>query len=234
MNQSLKDKILGRLEEFEKSPKRSLGQNFLVSELVVEKIVRASEPENYDLCLEVGPGLGSLTDLLKTKAKKLQLVELDQELAEFWKAQGLTVHQGDALEFPWQDHLTENSVLVSNLPYQISSRLVVDLSTSVKRPKKMVLMFQKEVAQRMRTEESSADYGLITVIAQTFWHVRLVLEAGSVDFHPKPRVASRVLSFDYKESPVKDPMAFLSFLKVAFQNRRKKLAPKLKGYAGVR
>ncbi len=234
MSETLKQKILSRMEELGIQPKRSLGQNFLVSSNVVNKIVEASEPEKFYKVFEIGPGLGALTDDLKEKNSNLTLIEYDRTFAEFWRSQGLDVNELDALKMQWQEMAWDEGsyLLVSNLPYQISSRLVVDLSTQNPSFERMTLMFQKEVAQRIQAQAGTAEYGLLTVVAQVAWRIRLVLEAGAVDFMPKPNVASRVLLFDRREPRLEgaDYPSFLKFLKICFQNRRKKLLPKLTGY----
>jgi 16S rRNA (adenine1518-N6/adenine1519-N6)-dimethyltransferase len=178
--------------------------------------------------------LGALTDEIKARNSNLTLIEYDRTFAEFWRAQGLDVNELDALKMKWQTMPWQEGghLLVSNLPYQISSRLVVDLSMQNPSFDRMTLMFQKEVAQRIQAQAGTAEYGLLTVVAQVAWRIRLVLEAGAVDFLPKPNVASRVLLFDRKEPRLEDAdyPSFLKFLKVCFQNRRKKLLPKLTGY----
>ncbi len=215
-------------------PKRSLGQNFLVSDSVVEKILMAAQPKDFVQTFEIGPGLGALTDLLAAQAQNIQLIELDRTFAEYWRTKEMQVHEMDALKFSWSglDWAEGPHLLVSNLPYQISSRLVVDLSVCEPSFSRMVLMFQKEVAQRLLAAPKSSDYGLLTVVAQAFWRPRLVVEAGAVDFMPKPNVASRVVCFDRRPSPLRNSERrdFLSFVKMSFANRRKKLLPKLTSF----
>lgn len=234
MRQTLREKIKERMALLEIQPKRSLGQNFLVSDSVVERIVAAADPKSFSQVFEVGPGLGALTDHLLDENKNLQVVELDKTFAQFWRQQGLSVHEVDALKYPWSQLPEEEGsrLLVSNLPYQISSRLLIDLSIHPGVFQRMVLMFQKEVAQRVTAQPGTEDYGLLTVVAQAYWNITLVLEAGAVDFMPKPNVASRVLCFDDKKTKPTgiNPQDFLAFLKLGFANRRKKLLPKLQGY----
>ena len=109
--------------------------------------------------------------------------------------------QVNALRFNWEESLNSRDpkLLVSNLPYQIASRLLVELSILKQSFDRMVLMFQKEVAQRILTDPGTCHYGFLTVIAKTFWNVHRVSEAGTVDFFPKPKVASQVLCFDRKK-----------------------------------
>lgn len=239
------------------SPKRSLGQNFLINDSIVSSILKAANPGSFEKVFEVGPGLGALTDSLKEKSKNLILLEFDKKLSHFWEKQGLDVKQVNALCFNWKEHLKsgDSKLLVSNLPYQIASRLLVELSTLKQSFNRMVLMFQKEVAQRILADPGTRNYGFLTVMARTFWNTRPILKAGTVDFFPKPGVASQVLCFDRKkqapsnkalhklhvrnmESPANtipleflDPPRFSEFVKKAFLNRRKKLLPKLTDHA---
>ena len=231
---TLRDQLIQKMETLGVSPKRALGQNFLVNSQVVDHILTAAEPSAFKKTLEIGPGLGALTHKLKSMAQDFEVVELDQKLGEYWKSQGLTVTQGDALKFPWAEFLKKHpkALLVSNLPYQVAARLVVELSLISPSFFRMVLMFQKEVAQRIQGKPGEDSYGLLSVVAQCFWTSRLVCEVGAVDFIPKPHVASRVLCLDSKKSFPNHigRQDFLVFLKKAFAHRRKKLLPQLTGF----
>ena len=225
-----KQKILNRLAEMELSPKRSLGQNFLVSESVIHRIlaqVRSYQPQNI---IEIGPGLGSLTEGLQKLGCPLKLIELDREFAGYWKRRSahqqgaemssLEIVEGDALQFEEKEWVWgEKTLLVSNLPYQIGARVVIDRSCGPLNIQRMVLMFQKEVAQRLAAEPSTKDYGFLTVVAQAEWKIHPVTDAGSHDFYPPPRVTSRVLAFERKNHVVDD--FFVSVVKKAFSQRRK-------------
>ncbi len=230
----LKQKIKQRMQELGIEPKRSLGQNFLISEGVVKKIIAAAEVDSYPEVFEIGPGLGALTDFIIEKASQLNLIELDHRFAEYWRSRNQRVFEIDALKHPWSPLPSEDQrLLISNLPYQISSRLVVDFSKSEPIFTRMVLMFQKEVAQRIQATAHRADYGLLSVVAQSYWRIEKVTEAGAIDFFPKPKVASRVLKFDHKPilaANISD-QEYLAFLKLSFANRRKILKPKLSAFA---
>lgn len=220
-----KQRLAERMAELNHTAKKSLGQNFLVSDHVIGKIIEAVDQFKPTELIEVGPGLGALTDLLIEKYKNYHVFELDRGLAEYWRGRGLDVIEGDALQEDWS-HL-KSSVLVSNLPYQISSSLVVEKSVAPQSLKHMVLMFQKEVALRIRAKPKTEDYGLLSVVAQEFWAIDIVCEAGPVDFSPPPRVASRVLKFTAKDSSVTDRADYLKFLKMCFRQRRRILKSNL-------
>lgn len=220
-----KDRLKTRMQALSHYTKKSLGQNFLVSDVVIGRIIQAVEEENPKKLLEIGPGLGALTDLLIEKYKAYQLIELDSSLVQFWQSQNMPVIEGDALQLDWAK--IDFDVLVSNLPYQISSSIVIDRCLDHNPCRSMVLMFQKEVAQRIRARHHTEDYGLLTVIAQEFWDITTVSEAGPRDFNPAPKVASRVLKFKCKESPIKDRKEYLSFVKTCFKQRRRILKSNL-------
>ncbi len=210
--------------------KKSLGQNFLVSDVVINRILEQVKKYNPEFMIEVGPGPGALTDLLLEMNIPMQLIELDNRIAEYWREKGQNVLEVDALQIDWSPfYKHERTVFVSNLPYQISSSIVIERSLESSGVQQMVLMFQKEVAQRIRAAAKTEQYGLLSVIAQTFWKTHLVTEAGPRDFNPPPRVASRVLAFERIESEVENRAQFLTFVKVAYAQRRKLLKKNLSG-----
>lgn len=243
--QSRRERLLARLRELGVDPKRSLGQNFLVSDLVVERILASAKLFPFSEIVEVGPGLGALTEDLVSLSKDTQapltLLELDRNFAQIWHERGeksglpSRVVEGDALQLDWSTlGLKENALFVSNLPYQISSSLVIERSLEPAGITRMILMFQKEVAQRIAARAKSPDYGLLTVIAQTFWETSTVCEAGPRDFFPPPNVASRVLSFRWRKdnellASGATAQGFLTFVKAAFSHRRKLLSRNLLG-----
>lgn len=217
--------LKARMTEMEVRAKKSLGQNFLVSEAVIEKIIAQIKKAEPSVLIEVGPGLGSLTEHL-TSYQPI-LIELDSAFAQFWRERGLTVVEGDALRIDWnQLPLQDRSWLVSNLPYQISSSLVIERSIGPQQIVGMVLMFQKEVAERLMAKPRTEAYGFLSVVAQNFWDIKKVADAAPKDFHPSPKVASRVLAFTRKqEAPER---GFVGFIKAAFAQRRKFLLKNLR------
>lgn len=223
------ERLQKRLDELQVSAKKSLGQNFLISDGVINKIIQAVDDEKPKFVLEIGPGCGALTDILLEKYKELTLIELDRTLAEFWRQQGLNVIEADALQLDWK--FSEEHLLVSNLPYQISSSLVIERSLDSKQLKAMVLMFQKEVAQRIRAPKQNEHYGMLSVIAQEFWTIETVCDAGSREFKPAPKVSSRVLKFRPRVSNIDNKKEYLGFVKACFQQRRRVLNTNLAALA---
>lgn len=220
--------VKSRLAEMGMSPKKAFGQNFLVSAGVIGRIIDAVVAKKFTDLVEIGPGLGALTEKLLEHGLRPRLIELDRDLIEYWRQRGLDTSDQDALKLDWDGlNLKPDSLLVSNLPYQISTHLVVDRCFGPRNLKYMVLMFQKEVAARLTARPRSKDYGLLSVMAQVHFEISKVADAAPKDFYPAPKVASRVLSFIRKDDPALGPR-FLTVLKAGFAFRRKFLLNNLK------
>ncbi len=223
------DRLKKRRDELDHSANKALGQNFLVSDHVIGKIVQATELTLAKLekksLIEIGPGLGAITDLLTKLDCQYQAIELDYSLFAYWKNTGLTITHGDALQLNWSGF--DSDILVSNLPYQISSSIVIEKSLEPFSLKYMILMFQKEVAQRIRALPQTEHYGMLSVIAQEFWKIETVCDAGPRDFSPPPKIASRVLQFARLESDIIDRKKYLGFVKQCFHQRRRILRSNL-------
>lgn len=217
------------LEELGIEPKKSLGQNFLISDGVIAKIINAAQATQPKLLIEIGPGPGALTYFLKKLTDNYHLIELDRLFAQYWRALGFQITEMDALQMDWSPFLQAPGprVLVSNLPYQISSSLVVDRSLDKEPLDKMILMFQKEVAQRIRARMQDEFYGMLSVLAQSFWKIETLADLSSRDFFPSPNVSSRVLMFAKIQSPVEDKRKYFKFLKACFLHPRKLMASNL-------
>ncbi|PWU15304.1 MAG: ribosomal RNA small subunit methyltransferase A [Bdellovibrio sp.] len=228
MKQTARAQLVQVMKELRLEARKSLGQNFLVSDSAIERILRAAARFQPRSLVEVGPGLGALTVGLSELCERLVLLELDARLAEYWRSRSFEVVEVDALAWSWRlNSLARPCVLASNLPYQISSSLVVDRSLDPLPLDGMVLMFQKEVAQRIRARSGQSNYGFLSVLAQTFWDIETLLEAGPGDFYPSPKVASRVLVFTPRQPGIADPSSFLRFLKACFLHPRKLMASNL-------
>ena len=252
---SIKDKI----RELSFFPKKSMGQNFLINPITIQKIVSSVEELDPSLIMEVGPGLGALTDHLISLKCPFYVVEKDSFLCQYWRKKGVNVLEGDVLNpkglivpnsqeaLPaekdkkplkssnqtgknvfWSSFLLPGSVFIGNLPYQIASRLMVQCCPGPNNLKAMVLMFQKEVAQRILAAPCSKNYGLLSVLSQCFWEGRFLTEASISDFYPRPKVAGQVLVFRKKKHSIQNPATFLSFVKLCFSQRRKFLLSRLK------
>jgi 16S rRNA (adenine1518-N6/adenine1519-N6)-dimethyltransferase len=222
-------------------PLKHLGQNFLLNPNIIQALIKAVVERAPSQVVEVGPGLGALTDDLITNFKNnLSLIEMDSGLVKYWQERepGLNVIHKDAMEVDWEG-LTgvinettsskSNACLVSNLPYSIAATLVLEITKLQTNPfSSMILMFQKEVAQKFQALKDADDYGIPTVLAQTFWKIEKLIDAGPQDFFPVPNVGSRVLIFTSKQVDISRE-GFFKFVKKAFEQRRKKMISNLKG-----
>lgn len=220
--------IKEKLAELESGPKKSLGQNFLVSEQAIDKITKKAIGFDCEL-IEIGPGLGALTEkLIEIHRPPVALIELDRHFVKKWSERGLRVISADALQIDWNQFAPlSEKVLVSNLPYQIAASLVIERSMDPQPLRGMVLMFQKEVAQKIKARHGDDSYGMLSVIAQEYWDIEMVLEASSKDFFPPPKVASRVLSFKSRNSEMVNRRSFLKFIKACFSQPRKLMVSNL-------
>jgi 16S rRNA (adenine1518-N6/adenine1519-N6)-dimethyltransferase len=226
--QSLRDKISTRLNLLNQKAKKSLGQNFLVDQTIVNQIINEVKKYENLKWVEIGPGLGSLTDGLNENLKNnlVSLIELDSVFAKFWLEQGFNVVETDALKFNWSS-VQKPMGLVSNLPYQISSRIVIEMSIQ-NIPDTMILMYQKEVADRILSLKMQSSYGFLSVVAQNFWDIKKLVFVSPNCFNPRPKVDSQVLTFQAKESHIQSRAKFTQFVKECFLERRKKISNKAK------
>jgi 16S rRNA (adenine1518-N6/adenine1519-N6)-dimethyltransferase len=215
---------------------KSLGQNFLDDELMLQKIVKVAEVSAADTVLEIGPGLGSLTRHLAVAAKEVVAVELDTHLIPIL-TDVLTPHknvrviQGNFLDFRIQDLIqVESFMVIANIPYYITSAIIRHLMENLPRPKRVVLTIQKEVAQRICAEPG--DMSLLALSVQVFGEPAIAFEIPSNAFFPEPNVDSAVIKLDAYPEPV-IPSERLDFFfrlaKAGFSQRRKTLRNSLSG-----
>ena len=226
--------IKQKLAELNFHPKKMFGQHFLINQKKVDLIISNIKNLNPFFIMEVGPGLGVLTEPLlqitnkNSNGPSFCAVELDAQLCEYWKNRKVRILEGDILKIPWQKHLLPNSVLVGNLPYQAASRLMIQCCPGPNNLQNMVLMFQKEVAQRIRAASHNKMCGLLSVLSRCYWDIQFLTEAGVKDFYPAPKVAGQVLLFKRKKHCIPQPNHFLIFVKHCFSQRRKFLINQLK------
>lgn len=202
----------------------------------MDRILEAAELSEHDRVLEIGPGLGALTDRLLPSVSTLHVMEVDRDLIQALQdreAGNLRIHAGDALRLPWEDLLTEPPYkLVANLPYNISSQILFKILDHRDRFSRLVLMFQQEVGDRLRASPGGRDYGILSVFCQVWFNIRRVIKVPPGAFYPPPKVHSVVLCFDALEKPrieVADEAFFRRVVKGAFSQRRKTLVNALKG-----
>jgi 16S rRNA (adenine1518-N6/adenine1519-N6)-dimethyltransferase len=205
-----------------------LSQSFLADPGVARAAVDAAEIQPHDAVLEPGPGLGVLTELLVRCALRVVAVELDRDLAQVLarslSAPNLEVVQGDIMHVDPAEHGLTDYVVVSNLPYQVSSAVLTRFLLDVTPPRRMVLMLQREVAERLLARPGSMSY--LGVQAQLLARVRLVRHVPSGAFFPRPKVESSLVRLDTLPRPavdVADVRAFLALVRAGFTQPRKQL-----------
>ncbi len=225
------------LKKYEIRLSKQRGQNFLVDPVAAAKIVD-NACEEGDLVIEVGPGIGSLTQILLQRARHVVAVEIDRLLAkvlrkEFAHYDNLTVVEGDVLDFPLdalaQEYFPEgyqnsNYQVVGNLPYYVTTPILFHFFDTGQRALGATVMLQKEVADRIIASPGSKTYGSLSVAAQYYSEPRRVTKVSRKLFFPQPEVESVVLRLNLREFPpveVDDPQLFFSVVRAAFNQRRK-------------
>lgn len=218
-------------------PRKRFGQHFLHDKGAILRIVDAIAPDSETPIVEIGPGLGALTLPLLARAGRLDVVEIDRDLARDWidksrELKGLQVHVGDALEFDYCSVSAAKIKVVGNLPYNISTPLLFHLLDQFECINEMVFMMQKELVDRLCAEPDTGDYGRLTVMVQSRCQVERVLSIGPGAFKPPPKVESTVVRLRPlvgREVEIQNPALFAALVKQAFSQRRKTLRNALKG-----
>ena len=215
--------------------KKRFGQHFLHERKYIDDILAAADLDEQDNVFEVGPGLGALTDYLLVQAGRVEVVEFDRDLIVRLKGRNdphLVIHEGDALAFDWHKTLEQPPyVFVANLPYNISSQILFKLLEHRELFSRSVLMFQKEVGDRICAVPATRDYGILSVLCQVYFDVAPVVVVPAGAFRPPPKVDSIVVSFLRREQPryeIVDESFFKRVVKAAFSQRRKTLRNCLK------
>ena len=209
-------------------PKKSLGQNFLIDKNIINKIIEVSEINSDDEILEVGPGTGNLTkSIISKKPKKIYLIEKDENLANDLERRYLDrvdIIKKDILKIPYNFYSEKKFLILGNLPYNISTKILSDWCLNDKlNVSKMILMFQKEVAKRILADVNSKEYSRITILSKWKFDIKKVTDVKANSFFPKPKVQSTVLEFIPKKKfhKIKDPKNLEKITKVFFNQRRK-------------
>jgi dimethyladenosine transferase len=192
-------------------PKKKLGQNFLINDKILDKIVKVGDITNKDNILEIGPGTGNLTKyLIKAKPKSIVVIEKDTDLINQLKQRfedSVKVINEDVLKLN-ENFFTKKFKVFGNLPYNISTRILSNwcLSKNI-RFEKLILMFQKEVADRIISKENTKNYSRITILANWKFDIKKKFDINPGNFYPAPKIQSSVLEFIPKKKiyKIKDP-----------------------------
>lgn len=220
--------------------RKRFGQNFLHDQAVISRIVSSINPRPDDRMVEIGPGLGALTEqLLLSTDGKLQVVELDRDLVpvlrtKFFNYPDLIIHEADALKFDFDQLADDQHLLrvVGNLPYNISTPLIFHLLANITHLKDMHFMLQKEVVERMAAQPGESAYGRLGIMTQYYCRVQPLFMVGPHAFQPAPKVESaivRLVPHSTLPYPVDSLDRLQTIVRTAFTKRRKTLRNALSG-----
>ena len=211
--------------------KKSLGQNFLIDKDIIDKITNTVSITNNEI-LEVGPGTGNLTrEILKNNPSKMYLIEKDTFLAESLKEiidERVKIFNEDILKFD-EKSISKNKIIVfGNLPYNISTEILSTWITNLNDDywfSDLILMFQKEVADRIIAQFNSSAYGRLSILANWRLNINKICDISPESFSPKPKIQSSLIHFTPKKNfaKIKDPLNLEKITRIFFSHRRKML-----------
>ncbi|MEI6040076.1 MAG: 16S rRNA (adenine(1518)-N(6)/adenine(1519)-N(6))-dimethyltransferase RsmA [Candidatus Berkelbacteria bacterium] len=213
-------------------PKKQLGQNFLINEEIADRIIEAANLSKEDTVVEVGPGLGVLTSRLSRVAGEVLAIEKDFDLIDKLRRgmgqKNLKLIHQDAL---WFDlGLLDKYKVVANIPYNITSPLIRKFIEQEPRPELLVLMVQKEVAERICAKPGDSSRGLLTLIVEFYAEAEILFEVNRKEFLPAPKVDSAVIKITPKKSLSKiEPLLFFKIVKAGFSSKRQQIHNALAG-----
>jgi len=221
--------------------KKRFGQNFLTDQGVIYSLVEAISPQSNDLMVEIGPGLGALTQPLMKKLDHLHVVEIDRDIISwmegFYPKDKITIHNSDALKFNFAElaPLSKNNKIrvTGNLPYNISTPILFHLLANIESVIDMHFMLQKEVVERMVAEPSTSEYGRLSVMLQYRLKMEYLITVPPESFDPAPKVESAfVRCVPHKTLPytARNDALFAKIVTAAFGQRRKTLRNTLKEF----
>lgn len=219
--------------------KKSLGQNFLKSEIALKRIIEAGEIKSKDVILEIGPGKGALTEKLLEKAGLVIAIEKDIELFEFLKEKfakaieekKIILKNDDILDFNVKQNVLRNYKIIANIPYNITGAILKKFLTEENKPERMILLVQNEVAKRIVASDHKES--ILSISVKAYGEPKLIMKVGARYFSPAPKVDSAIISIKnisrekFDENKV-DEDKFWEIVKAGFAHKRKKLSSNLK------
>ncbi len=217
--------------------KKSLGQNFLIDKNIIKSIVNVGDVKKNNVILEVGPGTGNLTEyILKKNPKKIFVIEKDSNLVNLLNGKfsdKINILNKDILKFDLNNISKEKIIIFGNLPYNISTKILTQWITTPEKfkcYKKLILMFQKEVADRILAKTNSRNYGRLSIISNWRLNIKKEFNISPQCFFPKPKVDSTLLSFVPKKEfyYIKNPENLEKITRIFFNQRRKMIKNPLK------
>ncbi len=229
------------LQKYQFSFQKRFGQNFLIDTHVLDKIIRAADIGKDDMVLEIGPGIGTMTQYLAKEAGKVIAVEIDRNLIPILEDtlggyDNVRIINEDVLKLDihrlvWEENEGRPIKVVANLPYYITTPIIMGLFEEHVRVVSITVMVQKEVADRMQTGPGSKDYGALSLAVQYYADTYIVANVPPNCFMPRPKVGSAVIRLNRYEKPpveVVDERLMFDIIRASFNQRRKTLANGLK------
>ncbi len=213
------------LKTLNKFPNKKFGQNFLTDEKALSDIVEAAGLQENETVVEIGPGLGVLTKALSEKAHRVIAVEADRELAEYLRGQNLkntTIITGDALQVEWDLTIEDNYKIVANIPYSITSPLLKKIFALKNKPSEVILLVQKELAERLVAKPKTRARGFMTVLREANAEAEIIRTVKPGSFYPAPAVDSAVIKLIPAESKME--RLFWPIVESGFRHKRQTLA----------
>ncbi len=219
------------------SAKKSLGQNFLIDQKMINLITEVGDINSKDIVLEVGPGTGNLTEkILEKKPKDFILIEKDKRLVDLLNQKygnKINIFNEDILKFSYKNYYDKKLVIFGNLPYNISTQILakwIKIQNLDKFCKRFVLMFQKEVADRIIAKTNTKNYGRLSIFANWKMNIEKIIDIEPISFKPAPKVKSTILMFTPKKKffELNDPKNLEHVTNIFFSQRRKMIKKPLK------
>lgn len=228
---NLREETIAILNKYGLRANKKLGQNFLINESIIYDIVKKANVTKEDVVIEIGPGLGSLTKELINNAKKVIAIELDPNMIDILKSRfgifdNFEVIYGDVLKIDLEELIKgyDSVKVVANLPYYITTPIIMKLLEDKLKIKSITVMVQKEVGERICATHKDKEYGAITVSVQYYSEPQIIIDVPKENFLPAPEIDSCVIRLDMREKPpvsLKDEKLFFRLVKGAFTQRRK-------------
>ena len=213
------------------NPRKRFGQNFLVDDQIINRIISTINPKNNEIIVEIGPGKGALTLPILEHLDHLNVIEIDRDLVSLLNSlqqDKLTIFEADALQFDF-NQFPQKIRVIGNLPYNISSPLLFHLLNFREQIIDMTFMLQKEVVDRIVATHGNKTYGRLSVMMQAFFEVESMFVVPKESFEPQPKIESAILYLKTRTEPlVKNLKPLEEIVKVAFSQRRKTLKNCLK------
>ena len=226
--------VRGLLAQLGHRPNKGLGQNYLIDANILDIIAKTAAISANESVLEIGPGLGALTERIIPQAKSVTCIEKDPTMVKYLKSRfaEFTLIESDALDVD-MDALFADGItkVAANLPYSVASRLMVDIAECKHRPEIMSLTIQKEVADRLTAPSGDKHYGILGILTGVFYKNTMVKKISPSCFLPPPKVWSAVVKLERRAEPIVDETTYPTFKKLVkhcFSQRRKQIGTIIK------